>query len=520
MQTTSAPRSIQAGTWILVATILGSSMVFIDGTVVNVALPVLQKDFGATSADVQWVVEAYALFLSTLLLVGGALGDRLGRRRVFITGIIIFTIASMGCGLAQNIGELIVARAIQGIGGALLTPGSLAIISALFPPAERGRAIGTWSGFTTITSAAGPLLGGYLIQAASWRWIFFLNLPLAVATVLITVRYVPETRDRDEAGRVDYPGAALATLGLGGVVFALITASVSGFGNATVLIPLVAGVVFLVLFLREEQHSANPMMPLGLFRSRIFSGTNLLTFFLYGALGGALYFLPFNLQQIQGYTPLEAGLSLLPFTLIVFSLSRWAGGLITRYGARLPLIIGPSLAGLGFLLFARTGVGGNYWTDYFPAVIVLALGMAVTIAPLTTTVMGAVSQEHAGIASGINNAVARTASLIAIASLGIVVVAVFSAVLDQQLAGLHLSAAVHLQIISQSSKLAAIQIPTSVNAATHQAIRQGIETSFVVAFRVAMLIGAALAFASAICAALSLDRGAPRPAVAAKTAAA
>lgn len=494
-------RATSSAQWVLVAAILGSGMVFLDSNVVNVALPALQASFRATSADMQWVIEAYALFLATLLLAGGALGDRFGRRRIFVLGIILFVAASMWCGLAPSIGQLIVARAVQGIGGALLTPGSLAMITAAFSMETRGRAIGTWSGFTTITSALGPLVGGWLIQVISWRAIFFLNVPLAAATLLITARYVPESRDLEETGPIDYPGALLATLGLGGIVYGLTAASISGFGQAGVLLPLLVGIVFLAGFIAVEARSAAPMMPLNVFKNRTFTGTNLLTLLLYGALGGALYFLPFNLQQIQGYSPLQSGLSLLPFTVIMFSLSRWAGGLINRFGARLPLIVGPTIAGLGFLLFARPDIGGSYWLTYFPAVLLLALGMTITVAPLTTTVMGAIDQSRAGIASGVNNAVARTAGLLAIAVLGIAVSAFFARVLGQQLTVAHIDPATRQAVMSQSHKLADITV-TGVSAATAAAVHHTVQVAYIAGFRLAMCIGAGLAFASAICAAL------------------
>ena len=333
--------STAQGRWILVATILGSGMAFIDSTVVNVALPVLQQDLHATAADVQWVVESYALFLSALILVGGALGDRFGRKRMYAMGIVLFAAASACCGFSATITELIIFRSIQGIGAALLTPGSLAIISASFPAEGRGKAIGTWSGFTAITSAVGPLVGGFLIQF-SWRWIFFLNLPLAAITLLLLFQHVPESRDEGAEGPPDTLGALLATVGLGALVFGLITAGADGFGQAQVILPLVIGIAALGGFILAQMRERHPMMPLFLFRSRTFRGTNLLTFFLYGALGGALYYLPFNLQKVHGYTPLQAGLSLLPFTIILSSLSRWAGGLINRYGAKLPLMIGPT----------------------------------------------------------------------------------------------------------------------------------------------------------------------------------
>jgi EmrB/QacA subfamily drug resistance transporter len=479
-------------------------MAFIDTTVVNVALPVLQQDLHATAADVQWVVEAYALFLSALILVGGSLGDRLGRKRIYTIGIVLFAIASAFCGLSANITELIIWRSVQGVGAALLVPGSLAIISASFPASKRGPAVGTWSGLTAITSAIGPLIGGFLIQF-SWRWIFFLNLPLAAITLILLFQHVPESRDEGAQGPVDIRGALLATVGLGALVYGLINAGADGFGHPEALVPLAIGVLGLGGFVLSQMRERYPMMPLYLFRSRTFSGTNLLTLFLYGALGGALYLLPFNLQKVHGYTPLEAGLALLPFTIILSSLSRWAGGLINRYGARLPLMVGPTLAGFGFLLFARTGLNGNYWTQYFPAVVVLGLGMTVTISPLTTAMLGAVSQDHAGIASGINNAVARTAGLVAIATFGIVVAQIFYGALSQNLDALHLAPALSSAMQAQRDLLTGIQIPAGVGSTTHGALQLAVNDAFISGFRAAMLVGAVLAFASAVVAGVLVE---------------
>jgi EmrB/QacA subfamily drug resistance transporter len=498
----TAPCDSATGPWVLAATILGSSMAFIDGTVVNVALPALQRDLNAALADVQWVVEAYALFLAALILVGGALGDQLGRRRIYAAGVVLFTLASVGCGLAQTIGQLIVARAVQGVGGALLVPGSLAIISAAFAGEARGRAIGTWSGWTAITSAVGPALGGWLVEHISWRAIFFLNVPLAVAVLTITFWRVPESRAAAGAARLDWRGALLATVGLGAVVVGLIDASALGLGDRRVLATLALGVCLLIAFVLVEGRQPAPMVPLWLFRSRTFSGANLLTLLLYAGLSGALFFVPFNLIQVQGYSATAAGLALLPFILINFLLSRWAGGLVGRYGARRPLIVGPLIAAAGFVLYAAPGIGGSYWTTFFPAAVVLGLGMAITIAPLTTAVMNAVDVSHAGIASGINNAVARVAGLLAVAVFSIVLLGVFSGRLDRRLAALDIPAEVRQQVAAQRMKLAGAEVPPQLDPATRAVLAGAIDESFVAGYRVVMLLASGLALASALSAGL------------------
>ncbi len=502
----SLPVTKSAGTWVLVATILGSSMAFIDSTVVNVALPVLQTELKATVADVQWVVEAYALFLAALILVGGSLGDHFGRRRIYATGIGLFALASVACGFAPTITFLIIARAVQGVGGALLVPGSLAIIGAFFDSEQRGRAIGTWSGFTAITSALGPVLGGWLVQYASWRWVFFINIPIAAIVLFILFWRVPESESEEDARRgLDWWGATLATLGLGGIVYGLTEANNVGFGSPLVLIALVIGIVALIIFLIMEARIASPMLPLNLFRSPTFTGANLLTLLLYAALGGTLFFLPFNLIRVQGYPPTAAGAANLPFVLIMFTLSRWSGGLVARYGAKIPLVIGPLIAAAGFVLFSLTGIGGSYWTTFFPAVVVLGIGMAVAVAPLTTAVMGSVDSQRAGIASGINNAVARTAGLLAIAVLGIVALASFSSSLDSNLNALALPSGVRAALVAQQNKLVGIDIPAGLSSATHAVVQNAISESFVTSFRVIMLIGAALALASALCSFLLIE---------------
>jgi len=451
--------------------------------------------------EVQWVVEAYALFLSALLLVGGALGDRFGRRRIFLVGVAGFALASALCGMAASPGQLIAARAVQGIAAALLVPGSLALLSASFDEQRRGRAIGTWSGFSAITAAAGPLLGGWLIDHASWRWVFFLNLPLALAVLLIGFRFVPESRDAQAAKQLDFAGASLVTLGLGGLTFGLIESSRSGWSDLLVLGTLILGAAALAAFLRVESRTPAPMMPLSLFRSRTFAGANLLTFWLYAALGGALFFLPFNLIQIHGYSATAAGAALLPFILLMFLLSRWSGGLVNRYGSRLPLIIGPAVAAVGFALFALPGLGGSYWTTFFPATVVLGLGMAISVAPLTTTVMGSVEERHAGIASGVNNAVSRGAGLLAVAALGIVMVGLFGQDLERRLEDLDLPSEEWQAAMDNRGDLAALEIPESLREPVRTQFRSAVEEAFLSGFRGVMLTAAALALLASLSAA-------------------
>ncbi|HEU4833378.1 MAG TPA: MFS transporter [Pyrinomonadaceae bacterium] len=484
------------GRWVLAATILASSMAFIDGTVVNVALPFLQTNLNATAIGIQWVVEAYSLFLSALLLVGGSLGDRYGRRRIFNLGVVIFAISSAACGLAANIEQLIAARAVQGVGGALLVPGSLALISSSFNEKERGKAIGTWSGFSAITTAIGPVLGGWLVEHWSWRAAFFLNLPLAVAVLAISLWKVPESQDKEHQGPLDWPGAALATIGLGGVIYGLIESPRLGFSNPWVLLPLIGGVVALAVFIVNEARAKNPMVPLGLFRNRDFAGANLLTLFLYTALSGTFFFLTLNLIQIQHYSATAAGAALLPFVALMFSLSRWSGSLIDRFGARLPLTIGPLIAAVGFALFAVPSLSGNFWTSFFPAVVVLGLGMTVTVAPLTTTVMSSVGEEQAGVASGINNAVSRTAGLLAIAVFGVMMLHSFSQSLASRISEIPMDEQLKHSVYEQRVKLAALEVPPNTDSATLEKIKVAIAESFVSGFRMIMIASAALAVAS------------------------
>src|SRR5258708_3366789 len=380
--------------WVLAANILGSSMAFIDGSVVNVALPALQSSLHATVVDVQWVVESYGLFLSALLLIGGAMGDSVGRRSIFLLGTGVFAAASVGCGLSSNISQLIVARSVQGIGAAFLVPSSLAIISASFDEKSRGQAIGTWSGFTAITAALGPVLGGWLIEHASWHWVFFINVPLGAAVIAISLWHVPESRSSTPQ-KADWMGASVATVGMAGMVFGFVESATLGWAHPLVLGSLIVGLSSLIVFVFVERRAASPMVPLSLFKSRSFSGANLLTLLLYGALGIFFFLFPLNLIQVQKYSTTPTGAAALPLISLLFFLSRWSGGLVARYGPKAPLIIGPFIVAGGFLLFALPSVGGTYWTTFFPAFVVLCFGMVVIVAPFTTLVMPSRHQTHA-----------------------------------------------------------------------------------------------------------------------------
>jgi EmrB/QacA subfamily drug resistance transporter len=397
--------------------VLGSGIAFLDTTVVNVALPTIGEDLDAGISSLQWVVNGYTLTLSGFLLLGGSLGDHYGRRKVFVVGVIWFAVASLLCGLAPTDEVLIAARALQGIGGALLTPGSLAIIEAGFRREDRGPAIGAWSGLGGVTAALGPFLGGWLVQAASWRLVFLINLPLAALVVWVSVRHVPESRDPGATGRLDWVGAALAAVGLAGIVYALTDGPVQGWTAPPILATGLAGVGCLVAFLLWERRTPAPMLPLDIFASRQFSAANVVTFVIYGALGGSLFLMPIQLQRVVGYSPLASGVALVPITVVMLLLSARAGRLASRIGPRLPMTLGPLLVAAGFALFTRIGPGAGYLVDILPASLVYGFGLVLTVAPLTSTVLAAARAEHAGIASAVNNDVARTAGLLAVAVL-------------------------------------------------------------------------------------------------------
>jgi EmrB/QacA subfamily drug resistance transporter len=407
----------------------------------------------------------------------------------------LFAIASAGCGLAANIRELVIARSVQGLGAAFLVPGSLSIISASFGGNERGRAIGTWSGFTAIATAAGPVLGGWLIEHASWRWAFFINAPIAAAVILLSLLRVPESKAEIHSG-VDWAGALIVTAGLAGVTYGFIESAALGWSNPDVWGSLAAGSVLLFVFFYFEAHTRFPMVPLGLFRRKNFTGANLLTFFLYAALGIFFFLFPLNLIQVQHYSATVTGAAALPFIFLMFLLSRWSGGLVDRFGAKRPLIVGPLIAAVGFLLFAFPSVGGAYWTTFFPGFVVLGLGMAVSVAPLTTVVMGAVDQSHAGTASGINNAVARIAGLLAVAILGMLMVDAFSYYMNDRLTQLNIPSDALRDLQSNVARLAAVSLPQDLDPGTAAQLKTLIDRSFVFGFRLIMLVCAGLSLMS------------------------
>jgi len=486
-------------------------MVFIDSTVVNVILPRLQLELQVTGVQIQWVVDAYLLFLSALILLGGALGDRFGRRVVFEAGITVFALGSVGCGLSRSLWQLTLARCVQGIGGALLTPGSLAIIDACFPGAERGKAIGTWSGFTAITTALGPVLGGWLSDNLSWRWAFFINVPLALVTVVMTRRFVPELRSEAAGPALDLKGAVISTLGIGSVTLGLVESARAGVQSTYVWTALLGGMLLVLLFLRIESASPAPMLPLSLFRSKAFSIANTLTLLLYGSFGAVFYFLSFNLIQVQGFTATQTGAANLPFILIMFLLSRWSGGLYDRLGARLPLTVGPLFAACGFLLLGYLpGIHSRYWTRFFPGIAVFAVGMAICVPALTTAVLAAVPATRSGIVSGVNNTVARLGTLLAVSALTLFVYFSFERHLQTALGHLAMNPEIKGQLIAQSRSLAALKIP-STDLRVKFLLTQAVGESYLKSFRGVTLVAAMLTVSGALIAWIGLKgaRGEP-----------
>lgn len=441
-----------AGFWVLLATILGSSLVFIDGAVVSIALPILQTQFHATGAQAQWVVEGYTLVLGALMLLCGALADRYGRKAIFLAGVGLFSLGSMGCGLAPTIHVLLIARIVQGMGGAMLAPSSLALLGAHFEGVERAKAIGVWSSFGALASAIGPVAGGVIIDHFGWRWVFGVNIPIAALIAVASLLELRESRSRDATGQLDVLGSALITLGLGAVVYAFIQAGIAGWSDARVIAAIVTGPLLLAAFLVVEARAPNPIMPLALFRNRTFSGVNLLTFALYGALAGLFYFLPFLLIRVDGYSATVVGFATLPLILLIVLLSRASGFLIERFGARTLLVAGPLMAGAGFACFAILH-GSAYFTAVLPGIVAVGLGMGITVAPLTNTMMESVTESHVGLASGINNAVSRIAGLLAIAIFGLLLAAFFNARVSARMDAAQIGAGARAQVDAQRVKL-------------------------------------------------------------------
>ncbi|MCU0474903.1 MAG: MFS transporter [Anaerolineae bacterium] len=491
------------GRYVLLATILASSMAFIDGSALNVVLPSLQRDLGAGGGQLVWIVNGYLLMLASLILIGGSLGDQYGRNRIFGAGIVLFTLASAACGFAPSAEVLILGRVVQGIGGALMVPGSLAIITASFPPDQRGQAIGVWSSVSTITTLGGPILGGLLADSGLWRWVFFINLPLA-AVALWALRRVPETRRPDADRTIDLIGAFLITLGLAGLTYGLVTwgeragaAFDLGIGLA-----IGGGLVALAAFVGWEARSPHPMIDLRLFRSRAFTGTNLMTAFLYGALSGGLFFLPLLLIQVHGYSGTEASAALLPFALILAALSPWAGRWGARVGPRLPLTIGPAVVGMGFLALgapALTDGFGQYWTSFFGGVVLIGVGMGITVAPLTATVMSAAPESSAGVASGVNNAVTRSAQALMTAIFGALALIVFTGALQAALTAADVPSAAQTAMLAEADQLAQTPVPLGAGLTTAQAeaASLAIREAFAGTFRLLMGVAAALCAVSA-----------------------
>lgn len=470
--------------WTLLATILASSLVFIDSTALNIALPALQADLGISATQLLWVINGYALFLSALLLVGGSLGDLYGRNKLFLIGLGLFSLSSLFCGISQSPLQLIIARCFQGVGAALLTPGSLSILSSQFGPESRGRAIGLWSTFSALTAVFGPILGGWLAGMGWWRAIFIINLPLSLVVFVTMLAKVPESSNPD-VEKLDVWGALWVTLGLAGITYGLIESPKHGMGNPLIMTSLIVGTLSLIAFIRVEYTSTHPMMPLKLFRSSTFSGGNLLTLFVYAALGGALFFLPLNLIQIQNYSEIYAGMAMLPMITFIASISPLMGKYVDKHGVRLPLIAGPMITSIGFFLFSTYGITQgpvDYWQTFFISFCLLGIGMGITVAPLTAAVMGAVSPNNAGIASGINNTVARAAGVLAVALFGALVLFYFNNSIEKKLVHLQTSETIKNEIRLEALKFAGAEAPNSLSIEQKTKVEKLFKESFILAF--------------------------------------
>ncbi len=499
--------------WTLITTILASSLVFIDSTALNVAMATLQEDMGITGVQLLWVVNGYALFLSALLLAGGSLGDLYGRNKVFLIGLVIFSTSSLFCGLSNTPIQLIIGRCFQGIGGALLTPGSLSILSAHFEEDKRGKAIGLWSTFSALTAVVGPLLGGWLAGIGLWRVIFFLNVPLSFFVFYGIYSKVPESKSSAPKD-LDLIGIVLVTLGLAGITFGLIESPKLGIQNPLVLTSLIGGTLMLIFFFLSQNNRTNAMMPLRLFSSPSFSGSNLLTFFIYGALSIIIFFLPLNLIQIQGYNEMIAGAAMLPIIFIISSISPFMGKVADKYGSRVPLVIGPIITGTGFLVFSLVGQTTSimeYWWTFFPGYVLLGLGMGITVVPLTTSVMGAVSNDEIGIASGVNNTVSRASGVLFVALLGAVVLFTFKSNLINEISQLELDTSSVDTIVAESTNLAALKIPNELTSEMKVLVNTAKNDSFIQSFNLAVYFATILSYLGAVVAYFTIPQKNQKP---------
>jgi EmrB/QacA subfamily drug resistance transporter len=499
----------RAGMWIMVSSILASSMAFIDATALNVVLPSLQKSLKAGGTDLFWILNAYLLMLAALILIGGSLGDQLGRKKVFMAGIFVFILGSAACGFAPDVTWLTVFRMLQGVGGALMIPGSLSLISSSIQPNERGKAIGTWSAFTTLVTMGGPALGGAFGDAGLWRYIFFINVPLGLAALLVLGLNVKESRDENSNHQLDYPGAVTIALGLALLTFGFLRIPAIGILNPQAYGSLIAGVCLLVLFVIIENKTEHPMMPLQLFRNSTFSGANLLTLFLYAGLGAGMLFMSLNMVQVQGYSQLESGLTFLPFTVLMISIARYAGSIADKYGPRLLLIAGPAITGTGLLILSfikQTNGASDYWTSFFPGVLVFGFGMSLTVAPLTAAVMSSVSDHFSGTASGVNNAVSRIAGVFTNAIFGTLAVLLFSGALQHKVASLPLNPIQKQAVMAQAADMGNAHVPPIVDDKDKAAIKKIYKDSFISMYSVIMKIAAALGFLGALMAFVFIGR--------------
>lgn len=497
-----------AGGWVLAGSIMAAAMIFTDDSALKVALPAIQSSLDASGAQLLWILNAYLVMLAAFMLIGGSTGDKLGRKRIFMAGIGVFLVGAIAAGASFDANFLIGARVVEGVGGAFLIPGSLSLITANFDSTRRGRAIGTWAAATAAITVAGPIIGGALADAGLWRGVFLMNVPLGVAALIIFGYKVPESRNEKASHKLDYPGALLAAVGLACLTYGFLAAPASGFSSPQVIATLFVGTACLAMFILVEMRSESPMLPLGLFRSRPFTGGNLITLFLYGSLSVSIFFLPLNMVQIQGYSPTVAGLTFLPFAVLLALLSRWAGGMADRIGSRPLLIVGTLITAGGLLEISSIGVTAgpsDFWASFFPGILLFGIGMGITVTPLTTTVMGALDSSYAGTASGINNAVSRTAGVFTTAIIGSVALMVFTGALQGYTDKLAISPNVREDVLAESEKLGDATVPASVPEQMNGAVNKAFRTSFIDAFRMVTYISTGMVLVSTMIAVVVLE---------------